>query len=190
MVFCDLVGSTELSSRLEPEPYGELMFRYKQTCNDVVKGRFDGYVVHVKGDGVLSIFGFPTAHENDTERAVRAGLALVQAIRELQPPDGTGDRLAVRVGIHAGMVLLEHGDVDVHGWAANLAARYGDLAEPGTVVVSDAVRRHVEPRFAFAAMAPQNAKGVNEPLQPYRVLGERRVPMQRRWSTPLVERDA
>ena len=85
-MYCDIVGSTELSGRLEPEAYRELMRGYRDAGREVIENRFDGHIVRIKGDGALSIFGYPAAHENDAERAVRAGLALVQAVRELPSP--------------------------------------------------------------------------------------------------------
>src|SRR3954453_6685169 len=83
MMFCDVVGSTELSSRQDPETYRDLMGAYRGACRDVIESRFEGHIVQLKGDGALSSFGFPRAHENDTERAVLAGLALVRAVQEL-----------------------------------------------------------------------------------------------------------
>src|SRR5712691_4306193 len=83
IMFCDVVGSTELSSRQEPEAYRELMRGYRAACRNVIESGFEGHIVQLKGDGTLSVFGFPVAHENDAERAVRAGLALVRAVRDL-----------------------------------------------------------------------------------------------------------
>src|SRR6187431_3102285 len=102
-MYCDVVGSTELSGRQDPETYRDVMRRYRDACRDVIESRFEGHVVHEKGDGALAMFGFPVAHENDTERAVRAGLALVEAVRQLS--DGPvaaagGEPLDVRVGVH------------------------------------------------------------------------------------------
>jgi len=89
-MYCDVVGSTELSSRLEPETYRELLRAYRHACRNIIETRFDGHILRIKGDGALSIFGFPAAHENDAERAVRAGLALVQAVSEL--PGASSER--------------------------------------------------------------------------------------------------
>src|SRR3954463_2516654 len=95
IMFCDVVGSTELSGRLEPETYRELMRGYRAACRDVIEARYEGHIVQLKGDGTLSTFGFPVAHENDAERAVRAGLALVEAVRELSDAPGYPAREAV-----------------------------------------------------------------------------------------------
>src|SRR5262249_440579 len=85
ILFCDVVGSTELSGRWEPETYRELMGRYRSACREVIESEFEGHIVQIKGDGILAVFGFPVAHENDAERAVRAGLALVRAVETLSP---------------------------------------------------------------------------------------------------------
>ena len=190
IMFCDLVGSTELSGRWEPEPYRELMTRYRSACREVIETEFEGHIVNIKGDGILSVFGFPVAHENDTERAVRAGLALVRAVGKLSPSDTDADQaLEIRVGVHHGPLYVDLDDDDVYGLAANVGARLQTIAAPGTVVLSDEVRRLVEDRFEIEPGDPQIVKGVAEPLQPFRVIGERRIPIQRSWATPLVERD-
>jgi class 3 adenylate cyclase len=181
IMFCDVVGSTELSGREEPEAYRELMRGYRAACREVIEARFEGHIVQLKGDGTLSTFGFPMAHENDAERAVRAGLALVRAVREIS--------LDVRVAVHHGPVYLDIDEDDIYGLAANVGARLHALAEPGTVVVSDEVRQLVEDHFEIEARDPQVVKGVSEPLQPFRVVRERSVPARRSWSTPLVERE-
>jgi class 3 adenylate cyclase len=180
IMFCDVVGSTELSGRLEPETYRELMRGYRAACREVIETRYEGHIVQLKGDGTLSVFGFPVAHENDAERAVRAGLALVQAVRDLE----------VRVAVHHGPVYLDFDDDDIYGLAANVGARLHAIADPGTVVVSDEVRRLVEGRFEIEAGSPQTVKGVPEPIQPFHVVGERRAAAPRSWATPLVGREA
>ena len=188
-MYCDIVGSTELSGRLEPEPYRELMRRYRDATRDVIEHRFDGHIVRIKGDGALSIFGFPAAHENDAERAVRAGLALTQAVRELPSPPGSAESLELRVGIHHGPIYLDLDEEDIYGLAANVGARLEALADPGTVVVSEEVRELVEDHFDVEARDPQMVKGVPEPLLPFRVVGERAAPPPPA-ATPMVEREA
>src|SRR5271170_6438823 len=191
IMYCDLVGSTELSGRWEPEAYRELMGRYRQVCRDVIESRLEGHIVQFTGDGVLSIFGFPVAHENDAERGVRAGLALVRAVHDLSLPDDStqGQTLDARVAIHHGPLYLDLDEDDVYGLAANVGARLQAIAAPGTVVVSDEVRELVEEHFEIEPGDPQMVKGVADPIQPFRVVRERRVPVQRSWSTPLLERD-
>jgi class 3 adenylate cyclase len=106
-MYCDVVGSTELSGRLEPETYRDLLRAYRHACRDIIETRFDGHILRIKGDGALSIFGFPAAHENDAERAVRAGLALVRAVCELPGASSTaGEPPELRVGIHHGPVYM------------------------------------------------------------------------------------
>jgi class 3 adenylate cyclase len=187
-MYCDIVGSTELSGRLEPETYRELMRGYRDAARDVIESRFDGHIVRIKGDGALSIFGFPAAHENDAERAVRAGLALAQAVHELPSPAGSDESLELRVGIHHGPVYLDFDEDDIYGLAANVGARLETIADPGSVVVSDEVRQLVEDCFDLEACEPQVVKGVAEPLVSYRVVGERAI-LPPRAVTPMVERE-
>jgi class 3 adenylate cyclase len=188
-MYCDVVGSTELSGRLEPETYRELFRDYRRACLYIIETRFDGHIVRIKGDGALSIFGFPAAHENDAERAVRAGLALVQAVCELPGASSTaGEPLALRVGIHHGPVYLDFDEDDIYGLAANVGSRLETIADPGTVVVSDEVRQLVQDQFDLEAREPQLVKGVAEPLVPFRVVGERAVSIPDT-ATPLIERE-
>jgi class 3 adenylate cyclase len=191
IMFCDVVGSTEMSGRQEPETYRELMRGYRAACRDVIEHRFDGHIVQLKGDGTLSTFGFPVAHENDAERAVRAGLALVRAVRDLSvvTSSATGESLEVRVAVHHGPVYLDLDEDDIYGLAANVGARLHAVADPGTVVVSDEVRQLVEDHFEIEPGDPQVVKGVAEPLQPFVVRVERPSAARRSWSTPLVERE-
>jgi class 3 adenylate cyclase len=188
-MYCDIVGSTELSGRLEPETYRELMRGYRDASRDVIEDCYDGHVLRIKGDGALSIFGFPAAHENDAERAVRAGLALVQAVGALPLPAGMTDEkpLELRIGIHHGPVYLDFEEVDIYGLAANVGARLESLAEPGTVFVSEELGQLVGDVFDLEACEPTMVKGVAEPLVPFRVMGERAVSPPHS-TTPLVER--
>jgi class 3 adenylate cyclase/tetratricopeptide (TPR) repeat protein len=190
ILFSDVVESTELSGRWDPETYRGLMGDYRSACKEVIEVRFEGHIVQVKGDGILAIFGFPVAHENDAERAVRAALALVRAVANLSARDAVDARLGVRVGVHHGPLYVDFDEDDVYGLTANVGARLQSIAEPGTVVVSEEVRELIGERFTIEAGTPQSVKGLAEPLQPFRVLGERRVPVRRSWLTPLVERDA
>jgi class 3 adenylate cyclase len=190
ILFCDVVGSTELSGQWEPEAYRELMTRYRTACREVIESEFEGHIVQIKGDGILAVFGFPVAHENDSERAVRAGLALVRAVGRLSPREANIDQsLQIRVAVHHGPLYVDFDEDDVYGLAANVGARLQAIAAPGTVVLSDEVRKLVEDRFEIESGDPQIVKGVASPLQPFRVVGERRVAVQRSWATPLVERD-
>jgi class 3 adenylate cyclase len=137
VLFCDLVGSTALASRLDPEDLREIISVYHRCVADAV-ARFDGFVAKYMGDGVLVYFGYPGAHEDDAEQAVRAGRALIDAVGRVQTPEP----LQVRVGIGTGEVvvgdLITSGDGQergVVGETPNLAARLQALAEPSTVVI-------------------------------------------------------
>ncbi len=192
LMFCDLVGSTELSGRHEPELYRALMRRYKEQCRTIIEERYDGRVVGTQGDGLLALFGIPRAHGNDVERAVRAGLDVVRAVHELsdETQREVGESLDVRVAVHRGVVYIDADEDDVYGLAVNVAARLQTLAEPGTVVVSEGVRSLTEAQFVLEPQPAHAVKGVKEPLQPYRVDGERPVALTRplRFGTTLVGR--
>ncbi|MGZ4734581.1 MAG: adenylate/guanylate cyclase domain-containing protein [Acidimicrobiia bacterium] len=181
IMFCDLVGSTELSGRHEPELYRGLVRRYKEQCRSIIEERYDGHVVGAKGDGILALFGIPRAHGNDVERAVRAGLDVVDAVHELSTTTQRefGEPLDVRVAVHRGVVYLDTEEDDVYGHAVNVAARLETLAEAGTVVVSEEVRALADSVFVLEAQPAQAVKGVTEPLQSYRVDGERPVAVAR-----------
>jgi class 3 adenylate cyclase/tetratricopeptide (TPR) repeat protein len=189
IMFSDVVESTELSGRWDPETYRGLMGDYRSACREVIEAQFEGHIVQLTGDGILSIFGFPVAHENDAERAVRAALALVRAVENLSARGAVESRLDVRVAVHHGPLYVDFDEVDVYGLAANVGARLQSIAAPGTVVVSEEVRKLIGDRFDIEAGTPQSVKGIAEPLQPFRILGERRVPVRRDWLTPLVERE-
>jgi len=191
ILFCDVVESTELSGRWDPETYRELMSRYRSACREVIESEFEGHIVQIKGDGILAVFGFPAAHENDAERAVRAGLALVRAVDELWPHEADVDpSVAIRVAVHNGPMYVDFNEDDIYGLAVNVAARLQAIAAPGTVVLSDEVRALVDHRFEIEPGDPQIVKGVQDPLQPFRVIGDRRLPILRPKATLLVERDA
>ncbi|CAN5849663.1 adenylate/guanylate cyclase domain-containing protein [soil metagenome] len=176
MMFCDLVGSTELSSRHDPERYRRIIGRYKETCREIIERSYGGRIMAVKGDGILALFGFPVAHEDDTRRAVDAGLDLLEAMRRLsaRAEHEVGEPLSARVAVHRGLVYIDPAENDVYGLAVNVAARLHELAEPGTLVTSQPVLRVVADRFEVRAQTPQKVKGVDEPLASWRILGERR----------------
>jgi class 3 adenylate cyclase len=143
VLFCDLVGSTTLASRTDPEDLCEVIGGYHRCVAGTV-ARFDGFVANYMGDGALVYFGYPQAHEDDPERVVRAGLALVDAVGRLQAPEPLG----IRVGIGTGQVVVgdlitsgEGQERGIVGETPNLAARLQALAEPGTVVIGPQTRR-------------------------------------------------
>jgi len=176
VMFCDLVGSTELAARLDPEDLGQVIRTYQGCCAELV-ARWGGHVAKYMGDGVLAYFGWPQAHEDEAERAVRAGLALTSAVGQLSTPGG--EPLAARVGIATGLVmvgeLIGEGAAQeqaVVGETPNLAARLQALAAPGSVVISQATRRLIGGLFELADLGPQRLKGFAEPLAAFRVEGE------------------
>jgi class 3 adenylate cyclase/tetratricopeptide (TPR) repeat protein len=198
VLFCDLVGSTELSARLDPEDLGDVIGAYQDCCNEVI-GRWDGHVARYLGDGVLAYFGYPRANEHDAERAVRAGLDLVAAVGRLQ--SGDGNPLAARVGIATGTVvagdLIGEGAAQeeaVVGETPNLAARLQALAAPGTVVVAASTRRLLGALFELTDLGAIRLKGFAQPLAAFQVVGEGRAEgrfeaLRGGYLTPLVGRE-
>ncbi|OBI74170.1 adenylate/guanylate cyclase domain-containing protein [Mycobacterium sp. E740] len=173
--FADLVDSTVLSTRVEPETYRLLVGRYREQVLNAVR-RYEGYIGNTAGDGLLAVFGYPIAHENDVCRAVYAGLEIVREVERLseQAQRRYGFGIGVRVGVHRGLVYLDTAQGDVYGLAANLAARVSGLAGPGTVVVSDAVEALIRNDFEMTACPASLVKGVADPVVHYHVVAERR----------------
>jgi class 3 adenylate cyclase/predicted ATPase len=177
-MFCDLVGSTALSSALDPEEMREVIRAYQDAAAAVI-ARFEGYIAQYLGDGLLVYFGYPQAHEDDAQRAVRAGLGIVEAIGRLEAAPRSSDaRLAVRVGIHTGLVVVGEigpaGNVErlALGETPNLAARLQSLAEPGRVVVSEATYRLTQSAFRWQSLGSQAIKGILQPQGVWRVEGD------------------
>ncbi|HTY54199.1 MAG TPA: adenylate/guanylate cyclase domain-containing protein, partial [Candidatus Binataceae bacterium] len=174
VMFCDVVDSTALSERLDPEDLRDLMRLYQQVCVSAITS-FDGYVAKYLGDGLLAYFGYPQAHEDDAARAVRAGLALIEAIRGARLPHP----LHVRVGIHTGLVVageMGSGEYQEHraivGETPNLAARLQEQASPGSVVISSATYHLVAGLFGCEEMGRRALKGISVPVSVYRVMRE------------------
>jgi class 3 adenylate cyclase len=197
VMFCDLVGSTALSARLDPEDLRSVIGAYHR-CAAAVIERAGGFVAKYMGDGVLAYFGYPRADEHDAERAVRAGLALVGAVGGLDTAAET--RLQVRVGIATGLVVV--GDLigqgaaqeqAVVGGTPNLAARLQGLAEPGTVVIGPSTRRLIGGLFDYEDLGAVEIRGLAAPVVAARVLresgAESRYEALRATRTPLVGRD-
>jgi class 3 adenylate cyclase len=195
VMFCDLVGSTPLSTRFDPEDLREIVGAYHRCVADTV-GRFAGFVAKYMGDGVLVYFGYPEAHEDDAERAVRAGLAVIDAIGRLATPEP----LNVRLGVASGLVVV--GDLigagaaqerGVVGETPNLAARLQALAAPGTLVIAENTRRQIGGLFEVEGLGPRALAGFAEPQRAWRVIGESgmlsRFEALRSGETPLVGRD-
>ena len=174
-MFVDLVGSTALSAALDPEEMGAAIRVYQNAVAGETL-RFEGHIAKFMGDGVLAYFGWPQAHEDDAERAVRAGLALVRTVGGLEVG---GRRLAARIGIATGLVVVgepvgegEAQERAVVGETPNLAARLQALAAPGSVVISQATRRLVGTLFELADLGPTRIKGFAEPIAAFVVQGE------------------
>ena len=177
VMFCDLADSTALASQLDPEDLREVVRAYQQTCAEVIQ-RFDGYIAQYLGDGLLVYFGYPQAHEDDALRAVHAGLEIVEAMRVLNArlEEVRGIRLAVRLGIHTGQVVVgEMGGGARHeqlalGETPNLAARLQSLAALDTVVISAATLHLVQGYMECQELGIHTVKGVTSPVSVYRVL--------------------
>jgi class 3 adenylate cyclase/tetratricopeptide (TPR) repeat protein len=198
VMFCDLVGSTALSSRLDPEDLREILAAYHAAVAEV-GARFGGFVAQYMGDGALVYFGYPQAHEYDAERAVRAGLALVERIGRLQSGFGA---LKSRVGIATGLVVV--GDLigsgqaqqrGVVGETPNLAARLQGMAPPNAVLIADSTRRLVQDLFDYRDLGMVEVKGLAEPVPAWHVLRESRIEsrfeaLRSSSRTPLVGRNA
>jgi class 3 adenylate cyclase/predicted ATPase len=192
VMFCDLVGSTALSVHLDVEDFREVIGAYHQRVGEIVP-RFGGFVSRRVGDGVLVYFGYPDAHEDDPEQAVRAGLALIEGIGRLE----SLEPLQIRVGIATGLVVVgdligSGNDTEVLGEVPNLAARLLALAEPNTITIADSTRRQIGSVFALEDLGFKDLKGFTEPQRTWRVLGENRFKSRfealRSAETPLVDR--
>ena len=192
VMFCDMVGFTKLAYKLDPERLQVVIRAYEDACTTCVN-RYEGYVFTTLGDGIVAFFGFPMAHENESERAIRAGLDIIETLSTLQLP-GIG-RLQVRIGIAAGMVVVTSGERNAVGETMNLAARLQAVAHPGSVVVSERVQRLAAGRFEFEDHGEKELKGVSGLTRVYRVLGvsgaqSRFEAATQQGLTPLVGREA
>ena len=176
VMFCDLAGSTALSARLDPEDMRQVIRTYQDTCSGVI-ARFDGFVAKFMGDGNSAYFGFPRAHEDDAERAVRAGLEIACVVAALQTL--AGEKLHVRIGIATGLVVV--GDLVGQGAAQeqavvgdtpNLAARLQALAEPDSVVIAASTARLLRGRFRLRDLGRHSVKGLAEPVEVWVAEGE------------------
>src|SRR6266446_3225122 len=201
LLFCDLVDSTKLSSQLDPEEYREVVRAYQRVCSDVIT-RFDGHIAQLLGDGLLVYFGYPQAHEDDTQRAVRAGLGMLAAMGDLNThlQRDKGIQLAVRLGIHTGLVVVGamggagRQEQLALGEVPNIASRIEGMAEANTVAISEATYRLVQGYFTCEALGAQALRGVAAPLNVYRVLtasgAQNRLDIvSARGLTPLVGRE-
>ena len=196
VMFCDLVGSTALSEKLDPEDLRSLLHAYRTLCGDVI-ARYDGFVARYVGDGILTYFGWPTAHEEDAERAVRAALEIVQTVKRAS----STETLSVRIGIATGPVVVGEqagaGDQSklAVGSTPNLAARLQGLAAADQIVIAASTRRLVGNAFELTDLGEHDLKGIAEPVHAWRV--ERALVTESRFDanrgggalTPLVGRE-
>jgi class 3 adenylate cyclase len=201
VLFCDLVDSTVLASQLDPEEWREVVRAYQETCAAVIQ-RYDGHIAQYLGDGLLVYFGYPRAHEDDAPRAVQAGLGMVEAMGQLNTrlAQERGVSLAVRLGIHTGLVVV--GDVGggtrqeqlALGETPNLAARLQGLAAPNSLVISAATHQLLGGFFACQPLGTHLLKGVAQPVDVYQVRYESTARSRLEAAggaglTPLVGRD-
>src|SRR5262245_25040929 len=212
VLFCDLVDSTALAGQLDPEELREVVRAYQEVCAKVI-ARFDGHIAQYLGDGLLVYFGYPLAHEDDAQRAVRAGLGMVEALGQLNTRLGQeglrpaptqsrqrGIHLEVRLGIHTGLVVV--GEIGggtrqeqlALGETPNLAARLQGIAAPNTLVISAATLQLLGGFFTYQSLGTQLVKGIAQPLEVYQVLYESTARSRLEVAgstglTPLVGRD-
>ncbi len=197
VLFADLVGSTHMATRLDPEEYHEIIQAYHQTVARVV-ARFDGYVAQYQGDGIVAYFGWPLAHGDDAERAVRAGLEIIEAIKGINRGLPPVSQIAVRAGIDTGPVMVGHlggGDrreITAIGETPNIAARAQALAPAGGLAITASTNRLAAGLFAVEPLGPQIFKGVAQPIELFRVLrgtGVRSRLQAAHALTPFIGRD-
>ncbi len=171
VMICDLVGSTALSARLDPEDMRAVIDAYHAACARITR-TYDGFLAEFRGDGILAYFGYPIAHEDDAERTVRAGLDIIAAVARLETR--AAEPLAVRIGIATGVVVVGEGELREHavvGDTPNLAARLQALAEPGTIVVAASTRRLLGDLFRLCDLGSHEVKGIAEPVAAWAVEG-------------------
>lgn len=194
VMFCDLVGSTLLSERLDPEEWREVLGAYQAACRQIIE-RFDGHIAKYLGDGLLVFFGYPTAHEDDAPRSLHTGLGILQAVQQLDTR--LGQPLQVRIGVHTGLVVAgEVGNdaLDIVGTTPHIAARLQALAQPGSLVASADTCQLASGFFTTVSLGPQTLRGVSEPISVYRIVEKReaRHPLDsaaRTGLTPLTGRE-
>lgn len=176
VMFCDLVGSTELSTRLDPEELRDMVRAYQQVCTEAI-GRFEGFVAQYLGDGILAYFGYPATHEGEAERAVRAGLAVLSSVDQISAKAGA--KIQIRIGIATGPAVI--GDmigrgtamqIAVTGKTPNLAARIQEFARPGTLVIAQSTQRLIAAQFECRPLGTPPLKGISETIALWQVVRE------------------
>ena len=191
VMFCDLVGSTSISARLDAEDWRDLVGAYLDAASAAVT-EMGGHVAKKLGDGLMALFGYPVAQENDAERAARAALSIQRSLADINRKNAGAGKptLNARIGIETGPVVVDAAG-EIYGDAPNTAARVQTLAEPGTVVVTAQVQRQIAGLFVVEEYGSHQLKGVPEPVTLFRLVrasgGGRRA--GQRHLTPLVGRD-
>ena len=168
VLFCDMVGFSELASRVDPEILQEIIQRYQDQCAVCIT-RYEGYVYQKQGDGIVAFFGYPLAHEGGAERAIHAGLETIAALSKLKVP-GVG-HVTVRIGIATGVVVVSPAEKGAVGEPMVIASRLQTIAQPGSVVVSEWVHRLASGSFHYEDMGEQELKGIAQPVRAYRIVG-------------------
>jgi len=168
VLFCDMVGFTEFTSRVDPEVLQRIIRSYEDACA-VCVNRYEGYVFQRLGDGIVAFFGYPLAHEGEAERAIHAGLAIIDALSKLDLPDA--GHLSVRIGIATGLVVVSSAEKGAVGETMNLASRLQGIAPVGSIVVSERVRQLAGGRFDYQDLGEQALKGIAQLTRAYRILG-------------------
>src|SRR5215475_9181352 len=202
VMLCDVVESTKLASQLDPEDWRDVVRAYQQVCTDVIQ-RYDGHIAQLLGDGLLVYFGYPQAHEDDPQRAVRTGLGILAAMGDLNKKleQEKGITLALRLGLHTGLVVVgEMGGAGRQeqlalGEVPNIASRIQGLAKPNTIMISPDTYRLIQGYFDCEAFGEQTLRGVSEPVHVYQVFQEsgargRLDVAVTRGLTPLVGRES
>jgi class 3 adenylate cyclase/predicted ATPase len=171
VLFCDMVGFTEIAARIDPELLQRVVRRYEDACAASIS-RYEGFLFQRLGDGVVAFFGYPMAHENEAERAVRAALDIVATMAALEVPElPGGGRLGVRIGIASGVVVVSALEKSAVGETMNLAARLQATARPGEITVSSAVQRLAGGSFEYEPLGRIALKGIAAPVPAFRVAG-------------------
>ncbi|MFL5001779.1 MAG: AAA family ATPase [Xanthobacteraceae bacterium] len=173
VLFCDVVGSTALSARLDPEDLRAILYQFQSCCGEAIQ-RYDGHIFRLMGDGVLAYFGYPTAHEDDAERAVNAALQILQSISAVTVPGG--QHIDVRIGIATGLVVVgdligEGRELGLVGEAPNLASRLQQLASPNQILVAPRTRRLLGRLFDLEEMGEHRIPGIDGRVAVWRVVG-------------------
>ncbi len=189
LLFCDIVGSTELADQRDPEEVTAIIERYRSVCAEVVD-ELDGYIDDHRGDGMLVLFGYPQVDEDDARRGVLCGLRMIDRVRQIRWPGAKGARLQVRISVHTDLVVVADG---ITGSTANEAARIQQLADPDTVLISDTTQDLVWPWFETESLGPQPLRGVSRPVEVFAVRAALPSPRGRTWrdrTSPFVNRTA